>query len=223
MIQSALQVPVIVNQGPEMNDHEFVEEQERCLQAICMRTMALPVGRGAMSLFMSSPLPTEPMPVPKLCLSGKAPPRGACVEMENIELPPNMDRWPLFHNGVAGGLRISKEARHVDSTWITFNRPKEGEHANLVVQHAGLLLALGLSGHMSKLDKMESFDYLVKGHDLTSVGYLLGTAASMRGSMDVRVTKKISTQLPALLPPNSNAELPISQVSTETLHVTLLT
>ncbi len=66
----------------------FANKQERCLHAVCVRTMALPVGRGkeelatyiifppkkiftdfisgAISMSLSSPLPTEPMPVPKL-------------------------------------------------------------------------------------------------------------------------------------------------------------
>ena len=38
--------------------------------------MALPVGRGAISFQTANPLPTEPITIPRLCLSGKAPPRG---------------------------------------------------------------------------------------------------------------------------------------------------
>lgn len=39
--------PVIVNlvQRPDISDHEFIEEEEKHLYAICTRTMALPVGR----------------------------------------------------------------------------------------------------------------------------------------------------------------------------------
>ena len=59
-----------------MSDHDFVEEQERSLQSLCIRTMALPVGRGAISFQTANPLPTEPITIPRLCLSGKAPPRG---------------------------------------------------------------------------------------------------------------------------------------------------
>ena len=61
---------------PEVSDHEFVEEQERSLQSLCIRTMALPVGRGAIGFQTANPLPTEPITIPRLCLSGKAPPRG---------------------------------------------------------------------------------------------------------------------------------------------------
>ena len=50
MLQSVRPVIVKVEQRPDMSDHDFVEEQERCLQSLCVRTMALPVGRGAVTL-----------------------------------------------------------------------------------------------------------------------------------------------------------------------------
>ena len=53
----------------------------------------------------------------------------------------------------------------IDSTWITFNKPKEAtSHTNELVEHGGFLMALGLNGHLSKLGKLESFDYLVISH-----------------------------------------------------------
>ena len=65
---------------------------------------------------------SEPVTIPRLCLSGKAPPRGTTVEMDHIEVVPHMDRWPSFHNGVAAGLRIPGIHKDVDSNWITFNK-----------------------------------------------------------------------------------------------------
>lgn len=41
----------------------------RLLQ-LCQRTMALPVGRGMFTLFSYHPVPTEPLPIPKLNLTG---------------------------------------------------------------------------------------------------------------------------------------------------------
>lgn len=76
LLQSAKPVIIGVQQRPEVSDHDFVEEQERSLQSLCIRTMALPVGRGAISFQTANPLPTEPITIPRLCLSGKAPPRG---------------------------------------------------------------------------------------------------------------------------------------------------
>lgn len=213
-LQSARPCIIGVQQRPEVSDHDFVEEQERSLQSLCIRTMSLPVGRGAMGFQTATPLPTEPITIPRLCLSGKAPARGTTIEMDHIEVVPHMDRWPSFHNGVAAGLRIPLNKCEVDSNWITFNKPKDSinNHPNDLVEHGGFLMALGLNGHLSKLGKLESFDYLIRGNEMISIGLLLGTAAAKRGSMDLLETKKISTQLEALLP-STATELPLSHTT----------
>ena len=210
LLQSAKPVTVSVLQRPEVSDHDFMEEQEHFLKRLCERTMALPVGRGVAALRTTHSLPTEILSIPKLCLTGKAPPRGAKVELSHIDVSQNMEHWPSFHNGVAAGLRLSAQpgSQDIDSTWICFNKPKGGE-AQAQTEHAGFLMALGLNGHLAKLGKLESFDYLMKGSEPISIGLLLGMAASRRGSMDVLITKKLSTQLEALLPPTAT-ELPLS-------------
>lgn len=45
LLQSARPVTIAIKQRPEVNDHDFIEEQEKALLATCVRTMALPVGR----------------------------------------------------------------------------------------------------------------------------------------------------------------------------------
>jgi len=45
LLQSSQPVQISITQRPEVSDHEFIEEQEKHLYAICTRTMALPVGR----------------------------------------------------------------------------------------------------------------------------------------------------------------------------------
>lgn len=79
-----------------------------------------------LSLRSSVPVITEPLPIPRLCLIGKVPPRGTTVDLSHIEVVPNMNMWPLFHNGVAAGLRIALTAPNIDSTWIVYNKPKVG-------------------------------------------------------------------------------------------------
>lgn len=71
----------------------------------------------------------------------------------------------MFHNGVAAGLAV--DTSRVDSTWITFNKPHDVVSVNGVIdmtQHAGFLYALGLSGTLSKLGKLDSYDYMMKGN-----------------------------------------------------------
>ncbi|KAL8567686.1 hypothetical protein ACOMHN_008994 [Nucella lapillus] len=199
MLQSSRPVQVVVVQRPEVSDHDFIEEQERHLYSVCIRTMALPLGRGMFTLCTYTPLTTEPLPIPKLCLTGRAPPRNTTVELSRIEVPPNMTSWPHFHNGVAAGLRISNFTP-VESAWIIYNRPKNNELTN---EYAGFLMALGLNGHLPNLDTLNVHDYLSKGHEMTTIGILLGLAAAKRGTMDMATTKILSVHVPALLPPTS--------------------
>lgn len=205
MLQSSKPVRISLQQKPEVSDHEFIEEQERYLYAICTRTMALPVGRGMFTLCTFHPLPTEALPIPKLCLTGKAPPRNTTVDLSHIETPSNMATWPHFHNGVAAGLRIANSSQ-VNSTWINYNRPKT---CDFTTEYAGFLMALGLNGHLAHLATLNIHEYLSKGQDMTTIGVLLGLAATKRGTMDQGITKVLSIHVPALLPPTST-ELNIS-------------
>ncbi|XP_059501188.1 anaphase-promoting complex subunit 1 isoform X1 [Stegostoma tigrinum] len=201
LLQSTHPVRVNVVQMPEMSDHEYIEEKENRLLQLCQRTMALPPGRGMFTLFSYHPVPTEPLPIPKLNLTGRAPPRNTTVDLNsgNIDVPPNMASWASFHNGVAAGLKVAP-ASQIDSAWIVYNRQKNTELTN---EYAGLLMALGLNGHLSKLTTMSIHDYLSKGHEMTSIGLLLGISAAKLGTMDISVTRLLSIHIPALLPPTS--------------------
>ncbi|XP_030628160.1 anaphase-promoting complex subunit 1 [Chanos chanos] len=201
LLQSSRPVRVNVPHLPEVSDHEYIEEKENKLLQLCQRTMALPVGRGLFTLFSYHPVPTEPLPVPKLNLTGRAPPRNTMVDLNsgNIDVPPNMTSWSSFHNGVAAGLKIAP-ASQVESAWIAYNKPKNAELAN---EYAGFLMALGLNGHLTKLATLNIHDYLTKGHEMTSIGLLLGVSAAKLGTMDMSITRLLSIHIPALLPPTS--------------------
>uniref|UniRef100_A0A8C5E6Z6 Anaphase-promoting complex subunit 1 n=1 Tax=Gouania willdenowi TaxID=441366 RepID=A0A8C5E6Z6_GOUWI len=201
LLQSSRHVRVNVAQLPEVSDHEYIEVKENKLLQLCQRTMALPVGRGFFTLFSYHPVPTEPLPVPKLNLTGRALPKNTMLDLNsgNIDVPPNMTSWPSFHNGVAAGLKIAP-ASQVDSAWIAYNKPKSPELAN---EYAGFLMALGLNGHLTKLATLNIHDYLTKGHEMTSIGLLLGVSSAKLGTMDMSITRLLSIHIPALLPPTS--------------------
>lgn len=204
-LRSSEPVEVRVTQRPEVSDHDFIEEQERHLLALCARTMALPIGRGMLTLRTVTPVATEPLGVPRLCLSGRAPPRGAAVELAHVDAPANMNQWPLFHNGAAAGLRVNSP---VDSAWISYNKPRAaGETAQ---EHAGFLLALGLNAQLRGLASTSSYEYLTRGHELTSVGLLLGMAASHRGTMNSNIARVLALHVEGLLPPTA-IELDVPQ------------
>jgi anaphase-promoting complex subunit 1 len=54
--------------------------------------------------------------------------------------------WPEFHNGVAAALRLSLGQTAISRTWIVYNKPESANYA-----HAGVLMGLGLQGHLKVL------------------------------------------------------------------------
>lgn len=72
--------------------------------------------------------------------------------------------WPLFHNGVAAGLRIMRAGHSkLSTTWIAYHRPDNNKEP--ARDHAGFLLALGLLGHLADLSTMTIYDYLAQVRD----------------------------------------------------------
>ncbi|KAH8287008.1 hypothetical protein KR054_000545 [Drosophila jambulina] len=208
LLNSSEPVLIEVQQSPGTSDHEFIEEQEKQLFALCARTMTLPLGRGMFTLRTMMPRPSDSLSMPRLCLVGREPIKGTTIEMQQIEFPANMHMWPSFHNGVATGLKISPQTQDIDSTWIVYNKPKA--QANNALEHAGFLMALGLNGHLKSLSFMSLYKYLVKCDEMTNVGLLLGISAAHRGTMDTKTTKLLSVHLEALLPATA-MELDIPQ------------
>ncbi|XP_019754293.2 anaphase-promoting complex subunit 1 [Dendroctonus ponderosae] len=208
MLDSSQPVTINLTQRPDVSDHDFIEEEEKHLYGICIRTLALPMGRGMLTLRTATPIITEPLAAPVLCLTGKAPAKGNTVKLSHIDTPANMNLWPLFHNGVANGLRITPDAQNIDSTWIIFNKPKSGADAQM--EHAGFLMALGLNGHLKNLVVMSTFEYIENSHEMTSVGVLLGLSAAFRGTCNHYLSTLLAIHVEALLPPTT-MELDISQ------------
>ncbi|KAH7642915.1 anaphase-promoting complex subunit 1-like protein [Dermatophagoides farinae] len=211
MLLSSKPMVIDIKQEPGVPDNEFVEEQEKHLLALSFRTMALPLGRGMVTLRSYSPTVIERFPIPPLVLHGKVPPRHL-IHLSHIDVPPNMNVWPLFHNGVSAGLRISSAPnRMVDSSWILYNKPSNNQSADDHYEHAGFLLALGLNGLLDNLSIIHLHDYLSKGNDLTKVAILLGLSASRRGTMDSTVFALLGIHLEGLLP-STSTELDVSPI-----------
>ncbi|XP_071832099.1 anaphase-promoting complex subunit 1-like isoform X2 [Apostichopus japonicus] len=200
LLQSARPVVIALTQKPEVSDHEFLEQQEMRLLLVSQRTMALPLARGMLTMHTCRSSITEPVPIPKLNLSGRAPPRNTNIAFQHIDVPDNVRDWPWFHNGVAAGLQLGPNDSKIDSAWIVYNQP---EGKNLTNEFGGFLMALGLTGHLTKLFRMVLHKYLCSSHEMTGIGLALGLAAAKKGTMDVAVTKILSLHISALLPPTS--------------------
>lgn len=183
----AIQTPV----NPTASDQDLQQAQ---LWQLAQRTTALPFGRGAFTLSTTCTLLTEALPVPKLILAGRLPAQqNATVNLDpNIRNIQELKSWPEFHNAVAAGLRMAPLQGKMSRTWIVYNKPEEPN-----VTHAGLLLALGLHGHLDVLNITDIYQYYSLEHESTTAGLMLGLAASYRGTMQPAISKSLYVHIPA--------------------------
>ena len=170
------------------------------LWALANRTCALPLGRGAFTLGTWHPLPASTLPVPFLCLAGRLmASHNATIQLDLAApgAPANFTCWPEFHNGCAAGLRFAggDVTPPLTRSWILHSRPKE--HSN---QQAGVLLALGLAGHLTALGQAEQFGYLEGEHSPTTCALLLGLAASAAASSHGPISRTLFLHLPSKHP-----------------------
>eukprot|EP01018_Ginkgo_biloba_P012111 Gb_37425 [translate_table: standard] len=205
-------VPPVSNGGSE--------QQQARLLYLTHRTTALPFGRGAFTLATTWTLLTEVLTVPKLNVLGVVPSENNAT----VNFPTNMASiadtisWPEFHNGVAAGLRIAPFQARMSRTWIMYNKPDEPNFS-----HAGLLLALGLHGHLRVLASTDVYDYLSQYHEATITGLLLGLGASHRGTMNPRISKMFYLHIPSRHPPSfPELEITIRMQSAALMAVGLL-
>ncbi|PHT40822.1 Anaphase-promoting complex subunit 1 [Capsicum baccatum] len=174
-----IQTPV----NPTASDQDLQQAQ---LWQLAQRTTALPFGRGAFILATTCTLLTEALTVPKLILAGRLPSQqNATVNLDpNVRNVQELKSWPEFHNAVAAGLRLAPPQGKMSRTWILYNKPEEP-----TVVHAGLLLSLGLHGQLRVLTITDIYQYYSQEHESTTVGLMLGLAASYRGTMQPAISK----------------------------------
>ena len=205
LLRSSRPLYLRLERAPETNDQQHRHKIQVKLLSLCRRSLAAPVGRGALTMGSVDPLLAERLPLPKLALSGRLAPTQSIVELDISSAPAELTLWPEFHNGVAAGLRILPNSRKVTRNWILFNRPNS--ESNGVVApiaengHAGMLLGLGLNGMLKKLSATDICDYLTQGHEPTAIAILIGMSATYLGKAETRLSRTLCLHLPALLPP----------------------
>lgn len=190
-------VTLTVEEGTSEYDSTLMKRELAAL--VALRTLMIPVGRAALFYAGRIPLLTEKFPIPKFNLNTLIAPSMTTIVLSEGAVPLKVIEWGHFHNGVSSGLSISPTSKGISGSWVIFNKPPENN-----AQHAGFLLGLGLNGHLKKLEEWHIYNYLGPKHPLTSVGLLIGMAASLRGSMDIKLTKVLSVHAVALLPQGAN-------------------
>jgi anaphase-promoting complex subunit 1 len=196
LLRSSRPTYLNVPRAIEVSDHDYERLKQEKLLLLSRRVLALPVGRGMFTIGNLQPVPAEPLPLPEISLVGRVPPTNAMLALDTSETPADLKVWPEFHNGVAAGLRLPLEAdageiiSKITRTWIVYNRPDESAAQSQnntnnnsaspppspIHAHGGLLMALGLRGHLTTLEMTDIFDYLTQGTVTTTVGVLLGMA-----------------------------------------------
>ena len=192
---------------PDWTDTDLLEAQQELAKTIAMRTLAVSPGRSCLFYSARLPILTEKYPIHGFTLSCVMKPSNTTVTADKVAYTEEKVSWAFFHAGVEAGLSIAVDAKGIDTSWILFNKPQE-----LKNRHAGFLLALGLNGHLKSIAKWVAFKYLTPKHTMTSIGLLLGLAASYLGTMDTLITRLLSVHVTRMLPPGA-AELNLSPLT----------
>ncbi|BFZ53403.1 Anaphase-promoting complex subunit 1 [Savitreella phatthalungensis] len=182
----------------DIGDEKLLRAQQTTARLANRRCLATPAGRALFTFSSRLPLPTERFEIPTLDYDVKLLPAAVTVAEDKTYLTPELKCWGNFHNGVMAGLSISRSSQDMSASWVAFNKPE-----SLDETHAGFLLGIGLNGHLRTMATWHAFNYLTSKHIMTSVGLLLGLAASFRGTTDQMVTRLLSVHVLAVLPPGS--------------------
>lgn len=186
---------------PEWSDTDLLEAQQELVKIVSLRTLSVSPGKSMLRYNAIVPLITEKFQIKGFKSTCVMKPSNTTVTADKNLYSEEKVGWAFFHAGVDAGLSVSKKARHIDTSWILFNKPEQ-----LNNRHAGFLMGLGLNGHLKKLATWVAFKYMTPKHMMTSIGLLLGFSASYLGTMDAMVTKSLSVHVMRMLPPGS-AEL----------------
>lgn len=147
-------------------------------------------------------------------------PKGPAPTTTKTNLGPAFgpSRYIAFSPPLVSSYVASSPQAKITRTWISYNTPETPTPS-----HAGVLLALGLAGHLRILAATDIYRYLAQEHDVTTVGVLLGMAAAHRGTLNPVISKMLYLHIPARHPPSfPELELPPLVQSAALMAVGLL-
>ncbi|KAL2187833.1 hypothetical protein L209DRAFT_753981 [Thermothelomyces heterothallicus CBS 203.75] len=196
MLSTSKHRVVRLDPKPEWTEADYLEKQKELVTTIANSTLAISAGRGLLHFALRYPLLAQKYQISAFNLSCLVKPANNMVSVDKNMFPEEKISWAFFHQGVSGGLAISPQAKGIDTSWILYNKPGQ----DLSNRHAGFLLALGLNGHLKSVARWVAFKYLTPKHTMTTIGLLLGLAASYIGTMDALMTRLLSVHVTRMLP-----------------------
>ncbi|KAL3666576.1 hypothetical protein V7S43_008203 [Phytophthora oleae] len=228
LLRSSRPLCLKLEKTPDLSDLDYAQQQQARLLLLCKRSMALSVARGMVTLgsFDVSTAQTQiwRLHIPALPLQGRKPPANAIVELDLSGYAKELTFWPQFHNGCATGLRLPAHdlSGVINRHWIKYHRPSvndisqrnsAGQQAatqsadttgrsleEAYAAHAGLLLGIGLRGHLKCLSMADVYNYLSLSNEFVTVAIMLGMASTAAHSRRKRKQQKATAK------PDNNEE-----------------
>ncbi|CCH41746.1 Anaphase-promoting complex subunit 1 [Wickerhamomyces ciferrii] len=195
MLQTSKIQALMTKPITNVKEDEIILKQRDIALIAYVRTLTVPLGRSSLLYSSKFPLVTEKFLAPKISPYILLQPDNVTINVELDKVYDGALSWGNFHNGASTGLTVSRDAKGISGSWIVFNKPN-----SLTAQHGGFLLGLGINGHLKTLEEYHIFNFLGPKHPFTSIGLLLGMSASLKSTMDVKLTKVLSVHVVALLP-----------------------
>ncbi|KAE9126626.1 hypothetical protein PF006_g16687 [Phytophthora fragariae] len=244
LLRSSRPLCLKLEKTPDLSDLDYAQQQQARLMLLCKRSMALSVARGMVTLgsFDVSTAQTQiwRLHIPALPLAGRKPPANAIVELDLSGYAKELTYWPQFHNGCATGLRLPAHdlSGIINRHWIKYHRPsvhdipqrtatgapggrqgaEESSGRNLeeaYAAHAGLLLGIGLRGHLKCLSMADVYNYLSLSNEFVTVAIMLGMASTaahcrrkrQRQAVTAKAISDDDKNIPTA-PPRADSEIP---------------
>uniref|UniRef100_A0A0G4I0B8 Uncharacterized protein n=1 Tax=Chromera velia CCMP2878 TaxID=1169474 RepID=A0A0G4I0B8_9ALVE len=103
----------------DATDDSFLQLKSQCALKASLRTLSLPLGRGALTLG-STPTcaPSGNVPVPPVVLAVRFPPSPATFPLDAGSRKDEVDVWAEFNNGVGTGLSLAVGYSGAISGWL---------------------------------------------------------------------------------------------------------
>ena len=193
-------VPIVLTGGDD-DVADPVEQQEQ-LATIANRVLALPCGRGMLTLTTMANLSGSTLPQPPIVLCGRRAKEQGFTSLDLTGYAVDTTLWPEFLNGCSAALRL-QTMEHLGSKrvyirdWIA---NAVSPNAAPTSGTAGIVLGLGLLGHLELLTGSELYSLMFPRHEATTVALLVGLSACHRGTGEKRVSGMLSLHLAPITP-----------------------
>ncbi|URE26434.1 Anaphase-promoting complex subunit [Musa troglodytarum] len=179
----AIETPV----NPSASDQDLQQHQ---LWNLAQRTTALPFGRGAFTLASTYAVLTEALHVPKLVLAGRLP---AQQNATTMLVSPTEAEASLHVLLIAASEAMLASLAEVEvmlvipvEAALTYGHCLKAEVPVGPIKSVMVVIAATTINHRDPLE-----------HDITTVGVLLGVAASYRGTMHPEVSRMLYLHVPS--------------------------